>query len=103
MEVNKQTFSQEVLGASVPVLVDFWAPWCGPCRMQGPVLEELATELDGKVLVAKVNVDQEPELAMQFQVSSIPTLLLFDQGKVVEQRVGLTPKQALENMITPYL
>ena len=103
MEVNKQTFSQEVLGASVPVLIDFWAPWCGPCRMQGPVLEELATELDGKVLVAKVNVDQEPELAMQFQVSSIPTLLLFDQGKVVEQRVGLTPKQALENMITPYL
>ena len=103
MEVNKQTFSQEVLGASVPVLVDFWAPWCGPCRMQGPVLEELATELDGKVLVAKVNVDQEPELAMQFQVSSIPTLLLFDQGKVVEQRVGLTPKQALEKMITPYL
>ena len=103
MEVNKQTFSQEVLGASVPVLVDFWAPWCGPCRMQGPVLEELATELDGKVLVAKVNVDQEPELAMQFQVSSIPTLLLFDQGKVVEQRVGLTPKQALENLITPYL
>ena len=103
MEVNKQTFSQEVLGASVPVLVDFWAPWCGPCRMQGPVLEDLATELDGKVLVAKVNVDQEPELAMQFQVSSIPTLLLFDQGKVVEQRVGLTPKQALENMITPYL
>ena len=103
MEVNKQTFSQEVLGASVPVLVDFWAPWCGPCRMQSPVLEELATELDGKVLVAKVNVDQEPELAMQFQVSSIPTLLLFDQGKVVEQRVGLTPKQALENMITPYL
>ena len=103
MEANKQTFSQEVLGASVPVLVDFWAPWCGPCRMQGPVLEELATELDGKVLVAKVNVDQEPELAMQFQVSSIPTLLLFDQGKVVEQRVGLTPKQALENMITPYL
>lgn len=103
MEVNKQTFSQEVLGASVPVLVDFWAPWCGPCRMQGPVLEELAAELDGKALVAKVNVDQEPELAMQFQVSSIPTLLLFDQGKVVEQRVGLTPKQALENMITPYL
>lgn len=74
-----------------------------PLPDAGPVLEELAAELDGKALVAKVNVDQEPELAMQFQVSSIPTLLLFDQGKVVEQRVGLTPKQALENMITPYL
>lgn len=103
MDVNNQTFSQAVLKASVPVLVDFWAPWCGPCRMQGPVLEELAAELGNKAVIAKVNVDENPELAMQYHVSSIPCLLLFKNGKMVEQKIGLTQKQALAKMINAYL
>ena len=93
--ITNQNFKEEVLQSDRPVLVDFWAPWCGPCRMLAPVLEELETDLAGKVKVAKVNVDEEMELAAQFQVASIPTLLLFENGQAVRRTVGAQPKAKL--------
>lgn len=92
------TFKEEVLQSDVPVLVDFWAEWCMPCRMLGPVIDELAQEANG-YRVGKVNVDQEPELARQYHVMSIPTVLIFKNGQVVKQSVGVQPKEALEDMI----
>ena len=93
--ITNQNFKEEVLQSDLPVLVDFWAPWCGPCRMLAPVLEELDGDLAGKVKVAKVNVDEEMELAAQFQVASIPTLLLFENGQAVRRAVGAQPKAKL--------
>ena len=93
--ITNQNFKEEVLQSDRPVLVDFWAPWCGPCRMLAPVLEELDGDLAGKVKVAKVNVDEEMELAAQFQVASIPTLLLFENGQAVLRAVGAQPKAKL--------
>ncbi len=93
--ITNQNFKEEVLQSDRPVLVDFWAPWCGPCRMLAPVLEELDGDLAGKVKVAKVNVDEEMELAAQFQVASIPTLLLFENGQAVRRTVGAQPKAKL--------
>ena len=96
--ITNQNFKEEVLQSGVPVLVDFWAPWCGPCRMLAPVLEELDGDLAGKVKVAKVNVDEEMELAAQFQVASIPTLILFQGGQAVRRTVGVQPKAKLAAM-----
>ena len=91
--LTSESFDQEVLKNPSPVLVDFWAEWCGPCKMLSPILEELATEYIGKVKIAKVNIDEHQKLAVQFRINSIPTLLFFKNGQVVDQVVGLKSKK----------
>ena len=92
VRLTKNNFRDEVLNSDIPVLVDFWATWCGPCRMVAPIVEEIAGEYDGRIKVGKVNVDEEPELAMQFRVASIPTLMVFKNGQLVNTAVGYRPK-----------
>ncbi len=101
--VTGANFDQEVLKATVPVLVDFWAEWCGPCKMIAPVLDELADEQVGKVKIVKVNVDNAQELAGKYRISSIPTLLIFKGGMVKEQVVGMTGKKDLEKKLAAHL
>ena len=93
--ITKNNFEAEVLNSDIPVLVDFWATWCGPCRMLAPVLEEIAGEYAGRVKVGKINVDDEAELAMEFRIASIPTLMLFKGGRAVETMVGYRPKEQI--------
>ena len=100
LKITTQNFDEEVLASEQPVLIDFWAPWCGPCQMMGPVIEEIANEYVGKVKVGKVNVDEEPELAQQFRVMSIPAIMLFKNGKVEKQLVGARPKADIEAMLS---
>ncbi|HSU52503.1 MAG TPA: thioredoxin TrxA [Candidatus Dormibacteraeota bacterium] len=97
VNLTQDNFATEVLQASTPVLVDFWAEWCGPCKMISPILDELAGEYDGKVRIGKVNIDQEQGLAAQYGIRAIPTLLLFQKGEVAEQIVGLKSKRDLKN------
>jgi len=97
--VTDETFQNDVLGASGPVLVDFWAEWCGPCRMIGPALEELSTELDGKVTIAKLNIDDSPDTPAKYGVRGIPTMILFKNGAPAATKVGAAPKGALQNWL----
>ena len=99
INLNASNFEQEVLKSNIPVLVDFWAPWCGPCRMVAPILSELAIKYEGTVKVAKVNVDEAQDLAISFNVSSIPTMILFKDGKAVAQRVGSANLTVLDSFI----
>lgn len=99
MNITNENFDEEVIKSDLPVLVDFWAPWCGPCRMVGPIVEEVAEELEGKVKICKVNVDEEPDLASQFKVMSIPTLAVIRDGKVEKIEVGAKNKEAIKTML----
>ncbi len=99
VKVTTETFKKEVLESDVPVIVDFWAQWCRPCLMLAPVLEELESDMAGKVKIAKVNVDEEGYLANQFRVSSIPTIILFENGKVKNQVIGLMRKDDLKRRL----
>ncbi len=101
--VNAGSWQSEVAASATPVLVDFWAEWCGPCRAIAPILDELSGELAGKLKIVKVNVDESPDLAQQFGVRSIPTLLLFKGGTVATQLVGSMPKSALKAKVEPFL
>ncbi len=99
VKVDKNNFQADVLQSSEPVVVDFWAEWCGPCKMIAPALDEIATEMGGKIKIAKLNIDENPELAAQYGVRSIPTLLMFKDGQVAANMVGAVPKSRLANWI----
>ncbi len=103
LTVSDATFESEVLKSDKLILVDFWAPWCGPCRMIAPIIEELANDYEGKVVVAKMNVDDNPKTSMQFGIRSIPTLLIFKNGKVVDQIIGAVPRGVIESKLKSQL
>lgn len=98
--ITKENFKNEVLESSQPVLVDFWAPWCGPCKMLAPFVASTAEKYEGKAKVCKINVDEQPELAMQFRVSGIPTLLVFKEGQEVKRSVGYIQESEIADMLT---
>lgn len=99
IQLTDDTFEKDVVQSATPVLVDFWAPWCGPCRMLAPVIEELAKEYTGKVKVGKINTDEHPNAASRYKISAIPTLLFFKGGKVVEQLVGVHSKAEIKKQL----
>ncbi|MBJ57056.1 MAG: thioredoxin [Rickettsiales bacterium] len=99
LEVNDNEFEEKVLKSTNPVLCDFWAEWCGPCKQITPILEELSEEFDNKITIAKINIDNNPEIPSQYNIMSIPTLLLFKEGKLVSNQVGLQEKITLSNWI----
>jgi thioredoxin 1 len=101
--VTDQNFDEEVLKANLPVLVDFWAPWCGPCRMVAPVVEAIASENTEKLKVVKINTDENPDTPSQYHVSGLPSLLLFKNGQVADQIVGAVPKARLQDMLAKHI
>ncbi len=101
--LTTDSLKSTVASSALPVLVDFWAPWCGPCKAIAPILEELATELEGKIVIAKVNIDENDAAATDHGVRAIPTMLLFNGGKVVETLVGMMPKAGLKAKLAPHL
>ena len=103
LELNEGSFESTVLKSTKPVLVDFWAVWCGPCRQVGPIVESLATKWGDKVTVAKLNVDDVPSVAERYGIMSIPTLMLFKDGQIVERVVGVSPQASLEKKFEPHL
>lgn len=103
LELNEKNFENEVIKSALPVLVDFWAEWCGPCKMMSPIVDQIAAEMQGKLKVAKVNVDEAKELAAQFNIMSIPTMMVFKAGKPVEIIVGAMSKDQLLNKVKPKL
>tara|TARA_X000000368_G_scaffold417570_1_gene414327 strand:- start:363 stop:683 length:321 start_codon:yes stop_codon:yes gene_type:complete len=98
-QTTDQTFEDDVISAQLPVLVDFWAEWCGPCKMIGPILEELAIEMDGKIKIVKVDVDSNSQTAVKYAIRSIPTLILVKDGSVIAQHIGAASKAQIENFI----
>ena len=103
LHVTDGAFEKTVLQSTLPVIVDFWAPWCGPCRMVAPVLDKIAKEQDGKLIVAKVNTDENNQWAMKYGVQGIPTMLFIANGKVVHKQVGALPEKILKNMVGQFL
>ncbi|MEG0771650.1 MAG: thioredoxin [Clostridia bacterium] len=99
IKLTNENFKESIENATTPIIVDFWASWCQPCRMIAPVLEEINTELSGKVLIGKVNIDEEGELAMEYNVSSIPTLLIFKNGELINRSIGFTDKDSIINLL----
>ncbi|ABK61571.1 MULTISPECIES: thioredoxin [Clostridium] len=102
-EIGGSNFIQEVMNSEETVVVDFWAPWCGPCKMLGPVMEELSHDMEGKAKFFKINVDENPEIAQRFQIGSIPNVMVFKGGKVVENLIGFRPKQDFEKSIGKHI
>jgi thioredoxin 1 len=102
-QVTDSSFQQEVLDSKVPVLVDFWAPWCGPCRMVAPVVDEISQQYEGQIKVVKVNTDENPNVASKYGIRSIPTLMIFKEGQKVDMVVGAVPKSTLASTLEKYL
>ena len=103
IEVTDSTFDKEVLQSEKPVLVDFWAEWCGPCRMVGPLVKEIGTEYEGRAVVAKVDVDTNPEISAKFGIRNIPTILFFKNGQIVDKQVGAVPKNVIASKLEAIL
>ena len=103
LEITDANFDELVMKSDKPVLVDFWAEWCGPCRMVGPVVEELAKEYEGRAIIGKVNVDSNPEISMKFGIRNIPALLYFKNGEIVDKQIGAVPKAVLDKKIQSHM
>ncbi|WP_312760924.1 thioredoxin [Epilithonimonas sp.] len=103
VEITDQSFQETVLNSDKPVLVDFWAAWCGPCRMLGPIIEEVATDFEGKALVGKVDVDNNQQISLDYGIRNIPTVLIFKNGEVVDKIVGVAPKEVIAEKLNAFL